>query len=211
MPLLQTAANLVFSAETPQLEDPEGFFGALAKAAEWFIGLFQAGGEVFVGLVTGIIPLLVVLLTAVNALIRLIGPDKIDKLGELAARPGIVWYPVRYLVLPVLSVFFLTNPMAYTFGSFLEEKHKPAFYDAAVSYVHPPLGLFPHVNPGEYFVWGGVLVALLELERQGAVASGYHIQVAIWYAIVGLIVILLKGMLTERITAIMARRQGVEL
>ena len=73
MPLLQTAANLVFSAETPQLEDPEGFFGALAKAAEWFIGLFQAGGEVFVGLVTGIIPLLVVLLTAVNALIRLIG------------------------------------------------------------------------------------------------------------------------------------------
>ena len=101
--------------------------------------------------------------------------------------------------------------MAYTFGSFLEEKHKPAFYDAAVSYVHPPLGLFPHINPGEYFVWGGVLVALLELESKGAVASGYHIRVAIWYAIVGLIVILLKGMLTERITAIMARRQGVEL
>ena len=56
--------------------------------------------------------------------------------------------------------------MAYTFGSFLEEKHKPAFYDAAVSYVHPPLGLFPHINPGEYFVWGGVLVALLELEKK---------------------------------------------
>jgi PTS system glucitol/sorbitol-specific IIC component len=56
-----------------------------------------------------------------------------------------------------------------------------------------------------------VLVALLELENRGAVASGYHIQVAIWYAIVGLIVILLKGMLTERITAIMARRQGIEL
>lgn len=72
----------------------------------------------------------------------------------------------RYTVLPVLSVFFLTNPMAYTFGSFLEEKHKPAFYDAAVSYVHPPLGLFPHINPGEYFVWGGVLVALLELEKK---------------------------------------------
>ena len=30
-------------------------------------------------------------------------------------------------------------------------------------------------------------------------------------AIVGLIVILLKGILTERITAFMARRQGVEL
>ncbi|RVA08746.1 PTS beta-glucoside transporter subunit IIABC, partial [Mesorhizobium sp. M7A.F.Ca.US.002.01.1.1] len=75
----------------------------------------------------------------------------------------------------------------------------------------PPLGLFPHINPGEYFVWGGILVALLELEKKGVVVAGYHVKVAIWYAIVGLVVILLKGMLTERITAIMARRQGVEL
>ncbi|TIM17143.1 MAG: PTS beta-glucoside transporter subunit IIABC, partial [Mesorhizobium sp.] len=67
------------------------------------------------------------------------------------------------------------------------------------------------INPGEYFVWGGILVALLELEKKGVVVAGYHVKVAIWYAIVGLVVILLKGMLTERITAIMARRQGVEL
>jgi PTS system glucitol/sorbitol-specific IIC component len=77
--------------------------------------------------------------------------------------------------------------------------------------VHPPLGLFPHINPGEYFVWGGMLVALLDLEKRGVIANGYHVKVAIWYAIVGLVVILLKGILTERITAIMARRQGVEL
>ena len=101
--------------------------------------------------------------------------------------------------------------MAYTFGSFLKERHKPAFYDAAVSYVHPPLGLFPHVNPGEYFVWGGVLVALLELEKNGKIPPSYHIQVAVWYAIVGLIVILLKGFVTEWITNIIARRQGVDL
>jgi len=54
-------------------------------------------------------------------------------------------------------------------------------------------------------------VALLELEKKGVVVAGYHVKVAIWYAIVGLVVILLKGMLTERITTIMARRQGVEL
>ena len=76
------------ASEPPTLEDPGGFFGVLAHAAECFIGLFQAGGEVFLGLVTGIIPLLVVLLTAVNALIRLIGPERIDKLGEAAGRPG---------------------------------------------------------------------------------------------------------------------------
>lgn len=181
--------------------------GWLTAAGKYFIGIFQKGGEVFAGFVTGIIPTLVVLMTAFYAVTELVGEERVHGIARGAGKIALT----RYTVLPVISVFFLTNPMAYTFGSFLEEKHKPAFYDAAVSYVHPPLGLFPHVNPGEYFVWGGVLVALLELERQGAVASGYHIQVAIWYAIVGLIVILLKGMLTERITAIMARRQGVEL
>ena len=201
MPLLQTAANLVFSAETPQLEDPDGFFGALAKAAEWFIGLFQAGGEVFVGLVTGIIPLLVVLLTAVNALIRLIGPDKIDKLGELAARPGIVWYPVRYLVLPVLSVFFLTNPMAYTMGRFLPERYKPAFYDSAVSFVHPITGLFPHANPGELFVYLGIAAGITTL-------GGNLGDLAVRYLLVGMVVILIRGIVTEFITARMLARRA---
>ena len=181
--------------------------GWLTAAGKYFIGIFQEGGKVFASFVTGIIPTLVVLMTAFYAVTELVGEERVHGLARGAGKIALT----RYTVLPVLSVFFLTNPMAYTFGSFLEEKHKPAFYDAAVSYVHPPLGLFPHVNPGEYFVWGGVLVALLELENRGAVASGYHIQVAIWYAIVGLIVILLKGMLTERITAIRARRQGIEL
>lgn len=181
--------------------------GWLTSIGKHFIGVFQKGGEVFAGFVTGIIPTLVVLMTAFYAVTGLVGEERVHGIAQSAGRIALT----RYTVLPLLAVFFLTNPMAYTFGSFLEEKHKPAFYDAAVSYVHPPLGLFPHINPGEYFVWGGVLVALLELEKRGAVPNGYHISVAIWYAIVGLLVILLKGILTERITAIMARRQGVEL
>ncbi|WP_246456304.1 PTS glucitol/sorbitol transporter subunit IIC [Nocardioides mesophilus] len=204
MPLLEMAANLVFAAEAPTLEDPSGFFGVLANAAEWFIGLFQAGGEVFLGLVTGIIPLLVVLLTAVNALIRLIGPEKIDKLGEYAARPGLVWYPVRYLVLPVLSVFFLTNPMAYTMGRFLPERYKPAFYDSAVSFVHPITGLFPHANPGELFVYLGIAAGITTL-------GGNLGDLAIRYLLVGMVVILIRGIVTEFITArMMARRTVTE-
>jgi PTS system glucitol/sorbitol-specific IIC component len=194
----------VLAAEAPKGQDPTGFWGALAKAAEWFIGLFQAGGATFLGLVTGIIPLLIVLLTVFNAVIRLIGPEKIDHLGEMAGRPGLQYYPLRYLILPVLSVFFLTNPMAYTMGRFLPEKYKPAFYDAAVSYVHPPLGIFPHINPGEFFVWAGIAYGLRD--------AGYNLSdLAIRYLLVGLVVIFIRGVVTEFITArMMARRASNE-
>lgn len=170
----------------------------MVQAALWFIGLFQAGAEVFVGLVTGIIPLVIVLMTAVNALIALIGQERIERFGKFAARPGLLFLPLRYVALPFISVFFLLNPMAYTMGRFLPEKYKPAFYDAAVSYVHPPLGIFPHINPGELFVWLGI--------AQG-VEQGYGtdamVALAVRYLLVGLIVIFIRGTLTERITAYM--------
>jgi len=175
---------------------------ALVLAAEWFIGLFKQGGDVFLSLVGGIVPLLIVLLTGVNALVALIGPEKIDKVGEWAARDGVIYYPVRYILLPVLAVFFLTNPMAYTMGRFLPEKYKPAFYDAAVSYVHPPLGIFPHINPGELFVWLGIATGIESLGLS-------VVPLAVWYLIVGLIVIFIRGIVTERITAVMwARREA---
>ena len=173
---------------------------ALAAAAEWFIGLFQQGGATFMGLVTGIIPTLVVLMTAVNAIIALIGPEKIDRFGEMAGHEGIAYYPLRYIVLPFLACFFLTNPMAYTMGRFLPEKFKPAFYDAAVSFVHPPLGLFPHINPGEIFVWSGIAAGITTL--------GYGLgDLAIRYMLVGLVVIFIRGIVTEWITSVMWARK----
>ena len=188
------------AADTPA--DPTGFWGALAKGAEWFIKLFTLGGETFAGLVQGIIPTLIVLLTVFNAVIRLIGPEKIDNLGEMAGRPGLQYYPLRYLVLPVLAVFFLTNPMAYTMGRFLPERYKPAFYDSAVSYVHPPLGIFPHVNPGEYFVYAGIAAGLT---KAGLGLS----DLALRYLLVGAVVIFIRGIVTEFITArMMARRSA---
>jgi glucitol/sorbitol PTS system EIIC component len=173
----------------------------LAQWATDFIAIFNAGGATFVGLVGGIIPTLIVLLTAVNALIAWIGPEKVNKFGEWAGREGFIYTPVRYLIWPFLSVFFLTNPMAYTNGQFLPEKYKPAFYDSAVSMVHPPLGIFPHVNPGELFVWLGIAVGIEEL----GLPLG---DLAIRYLITGFIVIYIRGLVTERLTAIMWTRQA---
>jgi len=128
----------------------------LVTVATDFIGIFQKGGEVLASLVTGIVPTLLVLMTAVYAFTALVGEERIDRVIAVSARDGIQYTPLRYIVAPVLAVFFLTNPMAYTQGRWFPEKYKPAFYDAAVSYVHPPLGLFPHINPGEIFVWLGI-------------------------------------------------------
>ena len=191
--------------EDATVEKQSGFLGVLATAAEDFIKVFNEGGKVLLGLMGGILPTLIVLLTAVNALVRIIGPEKIENLGRKAAQPGIQWYPVRYMVLPFLAVFFLTNPMAYTMGRFLPERYKPAFYDSAVSFVHPITGLFPHANPGELFVYLGIAAGITTL--------GFGLgDLAVRYLLVGLVVIFIRGILTEFITArMMARRTTSEV
>jgi PTS system glucitol/sorbitol-specific IIC component len=190
----------VSSAERADLMYGGNLMQFLVFLAEGFIGMFQKGGQTFVGLVTGIIPLLIVLMTAVNALVRFIGPERIDKVAMLSSRNVFL----RYLILPFLAVFFLTNPMAYTMGRFLPEKQKPAFYDSAVSFVHPILGLFPHANPGEIFVWAGIAAGITKL----GLGLG---DLAIRYFLVGLLIIFIRGVVTERITAIMwARRPHAE-
>ena len=120
--------------------------------------------------------------------------------SEVAARPGIQYYPVRYLVLPVLSVFFLTNPMAYTMGRFLPERYKPAFYDSAVSFVHPITGIFPHANAGELFVYLGIAAGITTLGLSTA-------DLAVRFLLVGMVVILIRGIVTELITARMLSRR----
>jgi PTS system glucitol/sorbitol-specific IIC component len=103
-------------------------------------------------------------------------------------------------VAPFLAVFFLTNPMAYTQGRWFPEKLKPAFYDSAVSYVHPPLGLFPHINPGEIFVWLGIATGITDL--------GLDLTpLAVRYALVGLVVIYIRGVTTEYITGWLINRE----
>jgi PTS system glucitol/sorbitol-specific IIC component len=176
------------------VDKPTGVLGALATGAEDFIKVFNKGGSVLLSLMGGILPTLVVLLTAVNALVRIIGPERIENLGKAAARPGLQWYPVRYIILPFVSVFVLTNPMAYTMGRFLPERFKPAFYDSAVSFVHPILGIFPHANPGELFVYVGIATGIQQL----GLGLG---DLAVRYLLVGLVVIFIRGIVTERITA----------
>ena len=168
----------------------------ITKLAEGFMSLFTAGGETFMGWVSGIIPMVVCLMTFVNSIIKLIGTEKVENFAKKITRFAVL----RYTLLPLMAVFFLGNPMCYTFGRFLEEKYKPAYYDAAVSFVHPVTGLFPHANAGELFVYLGIATGLQEA---GLSTGGLVVR----YFIVGLIVILIRGLLTERIYAFMTRNK----
>ncbi len=102
---------------------------------EWFgtnfIGLFEAGGKQFVSFMTGIVPLLIVLLTFTYSIIAFIGEERVNRAIQFSAKNMIL----RYTLMPVLSVLMLTNPMAYTFGRFVKEHQKPAFYDSVVSFL----------------------------------------------------------------------------
>lgn len=101
--------------------------------------------------------------------------------------------------MPLLAVLVLTNPMAYTFGQFLKEEEKPAFYDAAVSMVHPVTGLFPYANAGELFVYLGI--------ANGVVEAGYSQgSLAVRYFLAGIVVIFIRGVVTERITKFLMKR-----
>lgn len=176
----------------------------IERGAEWFIGVFQNGAEWFTGVVVGIVPLLIILLTGVNALIAFIGQERINKFAELAGRRGWQYTFIRYLALPVVAVIFLTNPMAYTLGTFVPERNKPAFYDAAVSFVHPVTGLLPHANAGELFVYLGIAAGI---ETLGLSVT----PLAVRFFLVGLIVIYLRGLVTQFIVdRMMARRDSGE-
>ena len=167
----------------------------IALLANGFIELFKAGAATFVSWVTGIIPLVVVLMTAVSAMIKLIGEERVYNIAKKATKYTIT----RYTIVPILAVIFLANPMCYTFGRFMEEKYKPAFYDATVSFVHPVTGLFPHANGGELFVYMGI--------ASGITTLGLPLgDLAVRFFIVGIIVIFIRGFITEKIYSRMASK-----
>ncbi|MDO5147366.1 MAG: PTS glucitol/sorbitol transporter subunit IIC [Eubacteriales bacterium] len=167
----------------------------ISNLASGFMGLFQAGGETFTSWVTGIIPTIVCLMVAVNSVIKIIGEEKVTVFAQKCTsfRLG------RYVLLPVMAAFFLGNPMMYSFGRFVEEKYKPAYYDSAVSFCHPITGLFPHANAGELFVFLGIADGITKL---GLSTSG----LALRYFLVGVIVIFIRGVVTEIIYTKMSNK-----
>ena len=93
----------------------------LVKFASAFMGVFQLGGEQFMGWVTGIIPTILMLLVMMNAVIALIGDERIEVIAKVCTSNPFCATPFS----PWLSAFMLDNPMALSMGKFMPEYYKP--------------------------------------------------------------------------------------
>lgn len=172
----------------------------IINAAEGFIGVFQRGAEVFVGFVTDIVPLLIVLIVAMNAVVRLMGQERIERLARASSRNIFT----RHLILPTVGTFFLLNPMTLSLGRFLPERYKPGYYASSSFSCHTLNGLFPHVNPAELFVFLGIASGITQLGFSTA-------DFAVRYFLVGLVTNMFRGWVTDIMTGYVERQQKVKL
>lgn len=172
----------------------------ISAGASAFMNIFQAGGTQFVSWVTGIIPLIVMLLVFMNSLVAFIGQERVDKFAVHAAGNPFL----RYMVLPFLSAVMLGNPMALSMGKFLPEFYKPSYYASATYHCHTNSGIFAHINPGEIFIYMGIASGVIAL---GLDAS----QLAVRYMLVGFVCNFISGWSTEFTTRFVEKQQGVRL
>ncbi|STV24252.1 PTS system glucitol/sorbitol-specific transporter subunit IIC [Klebsiella pneumoniae] len=167
----------------------------LVSLAEGFIHLFQAAGKIFLDMMTGLIPMLICLLLAINFLMKLVGIVRMEKVAALLGRSRILTYGV----LPVLGWFFMSSPGALTLGKLLPEKSKPGYEDALGTTAHPLTSLFPHVVPSELFVWLGVAA--------GVKALGLPVtSLALRYIAAAMLIGLIRGIITEYLFLRLSKR-----
>lgn len=172
----------------------------LVQFAEGFMNLFKTGADVFISWMTGIIPVVLLLLVAMNTLIQLIGEDRINSLAKASAKNPIS----RYLLLPFVGSFMLGNPMALSLGRFLPEKYKPSYFASGAYFCHTSNGLFPHINPGELFIFLGIAAGIEQLGLS-------TVDLAVRYFLVGIVANFMSGWVTDFTTAMVSKQQNVKL
>lgn len=149
---------------------------------------------------TGIVPILVGMLTLIQFLVNVVGEQRVERMGKVLAKSSIL----KYSVFPVFAGFFLGNPASVTMGRFLPEKSKPGLMEAMFRNGHPLTSLFPHTNPAELFVWLGVAQGIEQL----GLSTG---ALAIRYIISGIVIGVISGMITEFVFTLIARRNNYEV
>ena len=172
----------------------------IIKFAEGFMNLFYTGAANFISWMTGIVPVVLMLLIAMNTIIHLIGEERINKLAKASIKNPLL----RYMLLPYLGAFMLGNPTALSLGRFMPERLKPSYYASASYFCHTSSGVFPHINPGEVFIFLGIAEGIKTLGMS-------TMPLAIRYMLVGLVMNFISGWVTDFTTKYVMKQEGIAL
>ncbi|MEK4383855.1 PTS glucitol/sorbitol transporter subunit IIC [Aeribacillus sp. FSL K6-2848] len=172
----------------------------IVTIAEGFMNLFKTGAETFISWMQSIVPLVLLLMVCMNTFIQLIGEKRVNKLAMASSKNPLL----RYLVLPLVGSFMLGNPMALSLGRFLPERYKPSYFASGAYFCHTSNGLFPHINPGELFIWLGIASGIEKLGLSTA-------ELAVRYFLVGLVMNFFAGWITDFTTRIVEKQQNIKL
>lgn len=170
---------------------------ALANAASYFINLFATGGANLWGYISGVIPLLLMFLTFMNALTLTIGESRLNKFGAVLAKFGIF----RWTIVPLIFCVLTTSTGAFLLGKLLPDRRKPGYQDVCLTLLHPSAGLFPHIHAAEVWVYQGLAVGIAAL---GLDTGAFAIRALLSC----LVIMVVRGFVTDRIVDIMLARNA---
>lgn len=162
--------------------------------------IITAASDQLISWAAHMLPQVFLFLIFMNAVTRLIGRARVERLAVRCGSNPLL----RYMVLPFLSAVVLGNPMAISMGRYLPEKYKPAYYASVSYHCHTNNGIFQHINPAELFLWLGIANGVLSL----------HLRIfplALRYMCAGLIANFVSGYVTELITLRSAKKKNIQL
>lgn len=170
----------------------------IVNAIQSVLNIFNAAGGTALAMAGSIIPTYLCIYTTVVSIVRLIGAERVQ--GFLHKLVKYRW--LRYTLVPAFLLTFVTGFSASVVASqMLDEDQKPAYSDTMLTYLHPSMGIFPHVHPSEYFVYGGLAAGY-------AAAGGTPANMAVRALLSCLVVMAIRGFTTEKIYLWMKSRKA---
>ncbi len=168
--------------------------------ADGIQNIISAGVQQLILWVTQVLPQVFLFLILLNAVTRMIGRARVERLALRCGSNPLL----RYMVLPFLSAVVLGNPMAISMGRYLPEEYKPGFFASVSYHCHTNSGIFQHINPAELFIWLGI--------ANGVLARGLNVfPLAFRYMCAGLVANFISGYATEILTRKLEKKEHIHL